>query len=245
MIDIRINHQASVFMNCENLGPFPEVISTMMNMFHDMNLIPNTFQEIIPNQKPAVRLRLSTTDNEWEVRLVSNRIDIFWNQTDPKGSNIGELPDFNAYAVDIFTKIMDTYKKRANRFALISTSLLEEMDNARLDSIYFRLFNPITFFGEHPPFEWDCRSASHITLPILKIQDVFNTIVLIKRVQGEMILPIGGTHFDRIMLQFDINTSPENQESRFKSNHIKPFYDIALDQYTALLKQVLEYINAK
>ena len=154
MIDIKLQYQAVIFVNAEDILPVPDIITSFLQIFSAEKLIPNTFQELnTSSPKPQVRLRLSTPNNEWAIAFATNRIDVTKNPTDPKGGNLGTPDDFCSNAIGFFTKIVNQFPKKANRLALITNQLLEEMTDEKLLSAYTKLFDSPKFYKENPPYE--------------------------------------------------------------------------------------------
>ena len=244
MIDIKLKYQASIFVNAEDIDPSPDVTTALIAMFSDKKLIPNTFQQV-SRSSPAMRprLRLSDTMNEWSIAFPTHRIDIDKNPTDVKGSNIGELTDFCLDAISFFERILKKFNKLANRLTLNTNVLLEEMTEAKLESIYTKLFQPTKFYKDNLPFEWDWRSVSHLPIKISDLSENLNVITLIKRVAGEYGAPSGITKFERIQLTPDINTSDRDINYRFNITHVTDFLHQARDIHDMLLTQVEEYIS--
>jgi hypothetical protein len=61
MFDVIGKYQASIFGNLADIYPTPEVISKLLMLFKDKNLLPSTFQEIsVHTLRPQMRLRLSS-----------------------------------------------------------------------------------------------------------------------------------------------------------------------------------------
>lgn len=244
MIDIKLKYQANIFVNAEDILPTPDVITSFLQVFRDKNLIPNTFQELgLASPQPQTRLRLSTPSDEWTIAFATKLIDIRKNPTDPKGSNLGELSDFCSDALDLLQKILNIFTKRANRLALMTNSILEEMPEDRLTSTYLKLFNPPPFYKDNPPFEWNWRNVSEIPFQIKDLSNNLNAITMINRVQGDMTLPSGVTVFDRLQLSFDINTSRKNTENRFDISHIDNYFRQVTKLHDSMCQQMLEYIN--
>lgn len=245
MIDIRLKYQASIFVDAKDIDPSPDVTKALIDIFSDKKLIPNTFQQV-GGSSPAIltRLRLSDTKNEWNIVFPTNRIDIDKMQTDPKGSNIGELSDFCLDAASFFDRILKTFNKPANRLTLNTNVLLKEMTEERLTSIYTKLFRPPKFYEDHPPFEWAWRAAAHLPTNILDLSEDLYIITPINRIAGEYSEQSGITKFDRIQLAPDINTSARNTDYRFDITHVTDFLQKALDIHDMLLTQIEEYISA-
>lgn len=244
MIDINLKYQAGIFVNAEDILPTPDIITSLLQIFHDKNLVPNTFQELgLASPQLQVRLRLSTPNNEWAITFATNRIDITKNPTDLKGSNLGTPDDFCSDAIVLFTKIINQFPKKANRLVFTTNSILEEMTDDKLSSAYIKLFDSPKFYKDNPPYEWNWRSVSKIPFQISDLKDSLNAITIINRVQGDMTHPSGITVFDRLQLSLDINTSPQNKESRFDITHIKDYFQQVHQIHKTLCEQMLEYID--
>lgn len=232
-------------MDANDITPSPDIISPLIDIFRDKTFIPNTFQEIgPPSPVPKVRLRLSTTNNEWNIAFATHRIDIDKNPIEPRGSNLGELSDFCSEAMDFFERILNKFNKRANRLTLNTNGLFEEMTEAQLSTIHTKLFKTTKFYSENPPFEWDWRSVSEIPIKILELTDSLYVIIILKRVRGEIGGQSGVSKLDRIQCSPDINTSGQNTNYRFGLPHIKNYFPQALEIHNMLIEQIEEYINA-
>lgn len=245
MFDIIGKYQASLFGNLADISPTPEVISKLLMLFKDKNLLPSTFQEIsVHTPRPQTRLRLSSQNNEWTLNFATHRLDIEKNATDPKGQNLGgKAEEFAEQAHEFFTRILTEFKKKGNRISLITSGLLKEMPEEKLADIYDRLFNPIPFYGDNPPFEWNTRSVARKTLEINCIQESINVVTDINRVRGQLMQPSIILEFDRIEIGFDINTIQENQETRFSVDAIESFFSCANEIRNQILKDVEVFLD--
>lgn len=122
--------------------------------------------------------------------------------------------------------------------------LLREMPEERLQQIYTMLFQPVTFYTENPPIEWELASVARVTLTINSKDEKLNVITRIKRLQGRMAQPSGFMPFDRIQLLFDINTFQATMEPRFDIEAVSDFFLKAADLRATLLKQMENHLNA-
>ena len=245
MIDIKLKYQATIFVNAEDIIPSPDIISPLIEIFRDKALIPNTFQQIGPlNAAPTVRLRLSTSDNEWVISFATHRIDIDRNPTNRMGSNIGEISDFCLNAADLLERILKKYTKRANRLGLNSDSLLQEMTPSQLDSIYSKLLISPQFYKDYPPFEWNWRSVADYPIEISSLMDRLNVVTVINRVKGEVSDKSGASKFDRIRFALDMNTTDLNNDYRFDLSHIKDYFSKVSELHNRLSTDIQEYLNA-
>ncbi len=244
MIDTRMRYQASIFVDAEDIGPTPDNITILMDAFRDKQLIPGTFRQLVaPSLAPRPRLQFSTSSGEWEILFATQRIDIAKIQTTPTGENLGELEGFCAEVNDLFDRILSRFTRKANRLALITGFLLKEMTPSELDNVYLKLFRPPEFYTQHPPFEWDWRSASKAELLWNGLRERINVIVTMKRVLGEMGIGDFVTKLDRVHLLFDINTIPEMKDHRFGPLQIHAFYNHVVGVHNNLLEEVVGFLN--
>lgn len=245
MIDIKLKYQATIFVNAEDIGPSPDIITPLMEIFRDKAFIPSTFQQIgPPTPVPSLRLRLSTSDNEWVISFATHRIDVDRNFTNPKGNNLGELSDFCLDAIVLFERILKKYTKRAHRLALNSNSLLQEMAPSQLSTVHSKLFMSPQFYRDNPPFEWNWRSVAQYPIEISDLKDTLYVITVINRARGEIGDKSGVAKFDRIQLSFDINTTDLNNDYRFELSHIRDYFPKASELHNKLSTDIQEYINA-
>jgi len=244
MIDIKVRYQAVAFMS--SIEASQSNISQLMGLFADKGLIPTTFQEMtvmaLPTQ-PQLRFALQSPNNEWNIRFGIDRIDIFKNATDEKGKNIGTIEQFCADVSDIFAKISSKYPQKANRLALSGNILLEEMTTEKLNGVYEKLFNSIKLYSENKPVEWNLRINSRVQRQINSISEQMNFISEINRVSGLLNIDQKLVPIDRIAVNLDINTIPNNIESRFGEIEFVDFYKNIPVWHNELLNEIFEKIK--
>lgn len=244
MFDVLGKYQASLFVKSTEIVPSPDVISTLLKMFSDKELLPSTFQEIGPQSlTPQVRLRLNSQNNEWGINFATNRIDIEKNPVLPGGKNLGDLRDFVKDVKDFFSRILGQYKKKGNRLSLITAGMLCEMTEEQLSGIYTKLFRPLPFYEETMPFEWNQRCASKYEKQIGSEIEQLNVITNISRIKGQFVDLERVTQFDRIEVTFDINTAAENDENRFNIEMFDEFLFSAIDVRSRILEQIRGVVN--
>lgn len=241
MFDILGKYQGSVFVNLEEIVPSPDIISNLVGLFREENLLPSTFQEI-SKSGIQTRIRLSSLNNEWAVNFGTDRINIEKNPLDPKGGNIGRIEDFVEYVCKLFNLFLNQYKKKGNRISLITGGLLKEMTKKQLNEVFKKLFNPIAFYESNPPFEWRSRIAADIMADFNENKEALNVITDINRVRGQIMQPTTIMDFDRIEINFDINTKAENKETRFIMELINSFYINAIDIRKEILGGILKWL---
>lgn len=240
MFDIQGQFQASIFTNAGSIKPTSEIITTLLNLFKDKGLIPGSFQEISPAAPPQMRLMLSSATREWQINFAGNRIDIKKNAIENKGKNLGTIDGFLNEALDIFSKINNSFSLKANRISLVTSGLLPEQTKDKLNSTFFKLFSPIEFYKNNHPFEWSSSLANCQDLNINGKTEIINVITAINRVSGEMIDGSNLLNIDRIEVNFDINTKPDNEDFRFNNDDIKDFYNQVTKIRSILINQIKE-----
>lgn len=245
MIDIIERYQASIFLNAADITPSPDNVTTLVNIFRDRELIPNTFYEFKPpSLLPQPRLRFSNLNSEWIINIGTERIDIEKHPTDPKGNNLGDLSKFCTDAMGMFTKIIEKYNKKSNRLALIANYIMQEMTETHFAKAYTNLFKSSDFYVTNPPFEWNWRAAARIRREIRKQQEAINVVATVIRAKMDYRFKEEVKQIDRLALNLDINTSPENSEFRFDLTHAESFYHEATQLNTRLITELPGFINA-
>lgn len=245
MIDILLKYQATIFGNFNDIEPTTENISKLINMFNDKKLLPGTFKEISLQamNNPVLRLRFSSPNNEWRINFATDRIDIEKNPIELKGENLGKIENFLNESNDIFFRLLSEYKKKAYRVALITSGLFKEMNNEKLETIYKKIFQPIEFYQNNLPYEWNSRSVSKYELEIEKVTELLNVITSLNRIQGQMELSDSILKFNRIEVAFDINTTQDNKEPRFDMNFINDFFYKVNNIRTKILQNIEDVCN--
>ncbi|MGA2463721.1 MAG: hypothetical protein ABSH06_05135 [Thermodesulfobacteriota bacterium] len=244
MIAIPNSYVAQFFADMADFRPSADTIPPLMEAFRHRNLLPGTFHEMGPfMQAPQVRLRLSSSNNEWMIDFDTLRISIQKNSVKPKGTNMGTPEEFVRDATDFLGRILGLFPKKGNRLSLTTNGLMAEMPGERLQEIYTRVFVPLQFYEEHRPVGWNSRSLARVFQDVAGSQENLNIITIVSRIQGDLKEEGGSVSFDRIQVQFDINTHQSNREPRFDMAHVNAFYPIALRTRGLILSQLTEHLN--
>lgn len=244
MVDIKVRYQAVAFV--PGIETSQSNISQLMGLFADKGFLPTTYQEVeitpIPTP-PQMRFALQSQNNEWHIRFGIKRIDVIKNATDGKGNNIGQIEEFCSTSSEIFTKIFSKHLQKANRLGLSSNVLLEEMSEEKLNGIYNKIFNPIQLYTENKPLEWNSRVNSRIPKIVNTFSEQINFISEINRESGLLNIDQNLVPIDRIAINLDINTIPNNTENRFGEVEITNFYKNIPTWHNELLDNIIEKIK--
>ena len=248
MVDVKMKYQATIFGDIENIEPTPDTIKTVIDLFIDKELIPTTAYELAASVGaamvvPRARLALADSNGEWTITFLSNRINIEKRGIERHGENLGELNEFCSEAVGLFERITTKFGKKANRIALITDFLLEEMSEETFSTVYSKLFKTPKFYGDNPPFEWNWKVVSNQQITLKNLSETLNMITSINRGTGKLQVKNEIKPFDRVRLQIDINTTPDNRDHRFDSNHTDSFYSQVVELHDRLFNEVEGIIN--
>ncbi len=248
MIDMKMKYQATIFGNFNDIEPTPDNTKTLIDLFQDRALLPSVIHEFkattqTPMPTRRARIRCANASGEWAIEFLSNIIKIEKHATETHGSNLGDLNAFCSDASYLFKQITSEFKKRANRIALVTYFVLEEMTEEVLSRTYLKLFKTPEFYIQNPPFEWDWRTASRNPIKLDGLDETLNVIVTMNRSYGEFQAKGEVTPFDGIQLSFDINTVPDNQELRFSADNIASFYNQVSRLHDNLCSEITEFIN--
>lgn len=242
MIDFKLNYQASVFIDAQQIRATPLHIANLMNLFLDRELLPNSFQEI--NEIGIHKsFSLQSSNREWKISFLYPRILIEKNPIDTKGNNLGEHNDFCAEAIDIFKKIFEYLPQKACRLSIASSFLLKEMSDIQFNKLYNELFKAPTIYQNNHPFEWDWRSVALIEKDFQQSTEKFNFITEIKRITGELNTGDQRETLERVRLSFDINSHQKNLANRFDLSSVVYFLEKAPVWYSNLLTEIIKFIE--
>jgi hypothetical protein len=244
MIDIKVRYQTVAFM--PSIEANSVNISKMMELFTDRGLVPTTQPEpsiANPLSQTQVRFNLKSANNEWDIHFGIDRIDITKNATDVKGDNLGTIEQFCADVSDIFLKINSKYPQQANRIALLSNVILNEMKEDVLAGIYLKLFNPIKLYAKNMPTEWNSRTIARLQKEFSGNTEIFNFVSDVNRINGLININQEIKPIDRIAINIDINTIPTTTIYRFGTKELEGFYNNVSIWHNELLSNIFDKIK--
>jgi len=250
MIELNLKYIAVAFVNIENFETIPENASILMDLFGSKGYIPSTFYEINDKSKPTLRYQISTPNGEWQIRFSRRRIDIQKMTQDISGSDIGEINDFTREAKELFSVFFNKFELKANRLSLVSSGLTTKYNRDLIADIYSRLIVPIKYYKINQPKEWNLRSIARIPIELSQKGEEFNVITVISRAQVHLTTEIQTQEdvliadYDKLLIEFDINTVPDNISDRLSSSVLPVFFDNAIEIRQSIIDDIKEVINA-
>lgn len=244
MIDIKLEYKANFFADLEKLSPTPKTLSTLIELFEDKEMIPSVFQEAVKKSPGFVnRIQVGTQSNNWLIFLPTKFMSIEKHPLTSNGEDMGSIKDFSEESINLSKRVFREFNLKSNRLSLITSYLAKEMSEEQLSNVYHKLMIPHSVYRENPPYEWNNRTVTKVKRTIAGREEYINIISKIDRIQGELNSPELNLPFDRIQLNFDINTHQDNKDYRFDHNNYDEFFEIASTINEDLINQLEEIIN--
>ena len=237
--NICLKYQYSIFGDFSDISPEKsEIIIKLITLFSKENFIPASFQELSMNQIPTImdsRISLSNKDG-LSVNIGNKRLDIEFDYLeDGKYYNM-DIEEITQKAMEIISLLMNEFKKTCNRIALNTTELLDEVKSKKITDMFYNTKNIFEYYNRNIPFEWNERYVSRVDGE--KIGEKINIITSISKAEGKLTTPKKEIKIDGIMLQFDINTLPNNVNYRFSNDEITKFFDDAIKERTLIENEI-------
>jgi hypothetical protein len=143
--------------------------------------------------------------------------------------------------------LLQYFRRKGNRLALIHEGLLNKMDTRKIESICNRLFKLPSIYASNPPFEWEWKNTCRLSRTFGTNTDFVNTITQLSRAQF-ISLPTPKepeptqTPMDTIKYHFDLNTSADNAQLRFDVPEVKSFLHEAILWHSELSDSIFKFI---
>lgn len=243
MIHRKLKFQMVFFCNGAVISPTPEIIQRLLALYMPKGFLPSHLQELDgSSMKPVQRLSLQSPAAGVMVNFLSNRIDILKQVGMPGAEDLGELQEFITESASLLSSISDEFKIKGNRLALLADYFLEPMSKERVERIRNKLlpsnFSPI----EGDNFEWNYRVATKGQLGF-GCEETINSITALNKIIAQIPEPDTLQTFDGIQLSVDINTVPENTDTRFDSNNLTIFFNSAKQAHDRTIQLVTESMH--
>lgn len=238
----KLNYQFSIFGDFRDISPNnSQIIIDLLSEYKERNFIPSIFQEIPFNIAPSTvsnRIMLSNNDG-WQMNIGNNRIDLSIPLIEKGKYADMNIETISVEACEIIEKIINKFNKQSNRIALNTTFLMGSDMSKKLDEIYENKGRVIEFYNQNKIKEWNERIISEIIDSEFNNEKI-NIGININKGKGQYQIINKVSSFDGIIIQFDINTIPENIDLRFKGKDIKKFFETAIKYKNQIEKEIEE-----
>ena len=244
MYGLKLRLLASAFLDAQSVTMNSDDIAELQRRFKNPNLMPVPIQE---QSLSGVNTRIGfiTPNGEWRIVLLGSRFDVSWHpvvQLEEKKQE-PSFEEFCTIASRYLISMLEHYNRSSHRIAAIQEGLLPEQPKEEMDKIAVHLLNLTPTFRDDNMVEWDYRVAAR-TSREFGVKEPTNTIVTVKRLVGKMSMgQDSGKDFDRIQVNLDVNTVPENVKARFGSQQIKAFFSQAPMWHSELEQEISDHIS--
>jgi hypothetical protein len=245
MYGVKLRYLASVFLDAESIEPSRASMTEVSALLGDDELMPALVEERSP---AGVRTRMGfrSSSGEWQLVLASQRFDFLQLPTDASGSNLGDFSEFCRRASTRLISVLGHYRRKGYRLAAVQEGFLPDMSESDITSVGARLLRfPRAGADPTTVVEWDWRTVTRPRREFGQVTEPTNTIVTVKRMVAALTYR-GGTDAqarkDRIRVDFDINTLPDDPRARFGPEEIAAFFDGAGRWHQELGERIVPFI---
>ena len=242
-----LNYQFSVFGDFSDISPSnSQTVIDLLSLYKEKNFIPSIFQEIPAGILPVKsnnRIMLSNADG-WNMNIGNVRIDLLIAYNEKGKYADMDVDSIISEAKEVLNKILDFYKKKANRIAFNTAFLCDSDDSKKISDKYVNRGSLINFYNDKHSVEWEERDISQITDNSFDEIELINIGTAITKTSGEIGIGNKFTTFNnRIIVTFDFNTTPKNTTHRFDNEKINTFFDIAKNYKNDLESNIQEILD--
>ncbi len=227
MYDITLRYLASVFVDAGSISVSAKHVADLLDRLGDDTLLPTTVLEQTP-AGVSNRIGFRSGDGQWHLIVASSRIDFARTPGAAGVQDPGGFDEFCQAAASKLVVPLEYFGRRGHRLAAVQEGLLPELPSEKIDAVRERLLNVPEALSGESAFEWDWRCAFHLPRSFGGHEEKTNTIVTAKRLSGNIDRVIAGVPsrvpFDRIRLDLDINTWPQETTARFGQEDVFTFF---------------------
>lgn len=241
-----LNYQFTVFGDFSDISPNnSRTIINLLTLYEDKNFIPSVFQEIqldlIPSQ---VNNRISLSNNDgWNINIGNNRLDVSIPYKNKGRYENMDLQTLSSEAIEMIRKLLEKYDRNGNRLALNTMYIFGDKESRILTTKYNRKEKLLDFYNENNTDEWNERIMSQVNCEKFN-NETLNIGTDINKVKNAQIIVDGKNIIHNgVILQMDINTTPEIKNYRFNTTSIGQFFGIAIEYNQKIYSNVQELIN--
>lgn len=241
-MDKVLNYQMSLFGTFTNVQPNIDLTMKIFESLKDEGFIPgtaqvNTLNPIENKMISETRLQMLSTDKAWSVVFLAERIDI--NYSFVGGDNgINSLDEVSEKTTRICEKAFAPIAATTGtRLAVNGQFLLKKMNENKKKTFISRFITAPKVYEGKPLTEWNVRYNSLTSIDTGEnSSENSNYIINIGDIIG-IDSQTGVTEL-RTAVGIDINTSPNNLESRYTVKELLYFSEGALAKMKATLTEI-------
>lgn len=230
MLNLQI--RTSIFGNFENINLEESIYKKLFNLFISEGLYPGTSQEynMITGQT-FPRPQFTNPQKGMILNIGINRIDF-----EIQNLNERDVVAFEqlTYSLNQLKRLMDAFDLKGTRLA-INSSNIKKSSRDETCKIYKSLVKTPSFYNDPSLVEeWRINQLIRKEENFATRQEQINVITLIgeaKNTQNPSLVEWG------LLLDFDINTSPDNNTPRFIASDLDSFLDLAKSYMSEIMEE--------
>lgn len=242
----KLNYQFTVFGDFSDISPNnSKTIINLLSLYEDKNFVPSVFQEIpldiIPSQ---INNRISLTNEDgWNINIGNSRLDLSIAYKEKGKYKDMNLETLSIEAVDMITKLLENYSKSGNRLALNTMYVLGDDESKILTSKYNKKEKLLNFYNENGSDEWNERIMSQVICKDFDNETINVGTNINKVKKAQVVIDDKSVECNGIILQMDINTTPEIKSYRFDTTNISKFFNVAIGYNKTIYSNIQELVE--
>lgn len=228
-----LNLQLSIFGNFSRIQPNTSLVIKLLSNLKDKNFMPGALNSTSVNAATGKltvnsRLQLYSPNKEWVISFLDERIDFnyLFNEKNPIQSSFDPLiKEGNSLITSIFNALDNNIK--GNRLAVNLKTIFDDMSEEKLKKIGKELILSPTKEYEKDYTDWRISLNSRGKFNIGKeSSETCNRILEFLRynyIKNNSQPLTQSKQHKTLMIALDLNTLPQNLETRFTGDNLKFF----------------------
>lgn len=255
MFDAQVRYLATAFVDAESVRPNSEDIAKFISEFNFAEFVSVAVQEpSLAGQ--SRRIGFVSSDGSWQIFLLGQRFNVARLSSDPTGGDLGDFTEFCQTANKTLQFVLRHFGRRSHRLAAVQEGVMKNKSEEEIRAIAEKLLKLPEIFKKNPLSEWDWRCVGRTKHDVGGIEESFNEIVTIKRINvlktesTEISIGVGTLPLTQvpsmtplIRLDLDINTTPENTSARFQDERMDDFFEKVITWHNELKNQISHLID--
>ena len=215
--------QISVFGDFTSIIPDADTIQAMIARFSNYGLLPNIFQEQDVTFSPNLELTKADTMNRLQMVSFEENINVIFARNRLDINRISTDLTISLTNDDLYM-LLDILNKAASglSFSRIGFNTTSLLDNPA-DSIMQKIQPRISSYTNPSELQIMVNKREDVSIGE-SLNEKSNIILNVQKTMGQLLIMNKPLSVDKaLILQFDINTAPENSEPRFFSEQTKTY----------------------
>jgi len=219
-----IGYRFTTFADYSMLGFSQENMNKIFKACEGIELIPSVIQELAPEIGNSQRMRF-ITNTGLSIAIMSNRIDIDILSRKKEGFSEEEICKISVLLLKIMSSIYSAFDyeiQNANRLAWCKTCICLDLSQDYKKKFREHFLKPINFYKDILTDEFSVQYCGRKLVKISNNSLTEENINILTTINKNS-YPDGFNEADCYIINFDINTVPENKKNRFDVDSFQSF----------------------